>query len=380
MTIPHYVPISHVNQVIKELIEYSGLLDDLWVKGEVFNVKRGLKQLFFSIKDEQSQLHCVVFDLFRMSFTPQDGDQVYIRGSVRTFHKKGTLSFHVTQMMASGEGSLHAQFQKLKQTLLKEGVFSRRSQEEIPEILSKIFLVTSPDSAAMWDFVRQIELFAPHYPLVLVPAVMQGAESVLSLHAALDLIDSQKKGESDVVVITRGGGSQDDLSGFNDEGLVRRLSGYALPVVTAIGHDIDETLSDLAACLSYPTPTAAAQGLCQGFCLYKTSLLSKLGYYPTLAQHQLKQLYERVDTLVLELKKGMQSQLDQRIEQANVLVSRLMTANPLRRLQQGFSVSKVEDLVLRSVSQVKESDILETQVQDGKIYSTVLTIRKHHDQ
>lgn len=206
MKTPHYVPIAHVNQIVKELIEYSGLLDDLWVKGEVFNVRRSVKQFFFSIKDEQSQLHCVVFDLFRMSFMPQDGDQVYIRGSVRTFHKKGTLSFHVTQMMASGEGSLHAQFQKLKQGLLQEGVFSRRSQVEIPQILSKIFLMTSPDSAAMWDFVRQIELFAPHYPIVLVPTVMQGAESVLSIHSALDLIEVQEKGDSDVVVITRGGG------------------------------------------------------------------------------------------------------------------------------------------------------------------------------
>jgi len=379
MTIPHYVPISHVNQVVKELIEYSGLLDDLWVKGEVFNVKRGLKQLFFSIKDDQAQLHCVVFDLFRMSFMPQDGDQVYARGSVRTFHKKGTFSFHVTQMMASGEGSLHAQFQKLKQRLLQEGVFSRRSQAEIPEILSKIFLVTSPDSAAMWDVVRQIELFAPHYPIHLVPAVMQGAESVLSIHGALDLIESQKKGHSDVVVITRGGGSQDDLSSFNDEGLVRRISIYALPIVTAIGHDIDETLSDLAACLSYPTPTAAAHGLCQGFCLYKTSLLSKLGYYPTLAQHQLKQLHQQVEGIVVELKKVMQGKVDEYVEQTQVLVSRLMMANPLRRLQQGFSVSKVEDFILRSVSEVKESDILETQVQDGKIYSKVLSIRKHHD-
>ena len=379
MTIPHYVPISHVNQVVKELIEYSGLLDDLWVKGEVFNVKRGLKQFFFSIKDEQSQLHCVVFDLFRMSFMPKDGDQVYARGSVRTFHKKGTFSFHVTQMMASGEGSLHAQFQRLKQMLLKEGVFSRRYREEIPEILSRIFLITSPDSAAMWDVVRQIELFAPHYPIVLVPAVMQGAESVLSIHSALDLIESQEKGESDVVMITRGGGSQDDLSSFNDEGLVRRLSIYALPIVTAIGHDIDETLCDLAACFSYPTPTAAAYGLCQGFHLYKTSLLSKLGYYPMLAQHQLKQLHQQVEGMVLELKKNIQCRLDQRVEQYNFLVSRLMTSNPLRRLQQGFSVSKVETLILKSVSEVKESDILETQVQDGKIYSKVLSIRKHHD-
>lgn len=176
--------------------------------------------------------------------------------------------------------------------------------------------------------------------------------------------------------LPEGGGSQDDLSGFNDEGLVRRLSTYSLPVVTAIGHDIDETLSDLAACLSYPTPTAAAYGLCQGFYLQKTLLLSKLGYYPTLAQHQLKELHQQFEGMVVMLNKVMQGKVDEYVEQTQVLVSRLMVANPLRRLQQGFSVSKVEGLILKSVSEVKESDILETQVQDGKIYSTVLSVRK----
>jgi len=199
--------VSELNQLIKNILESELLLNDIWVSGEISNLRRYSmgKQIFFSLMDGQSQVNCVLYDNFQkgLAFEPQNGMLVQARGKIKVFHRKGTYTLQVAFMLEAGQGKLSSDFDKLKQRLNAEGLFSAELKKAIPKYPERIGLITAQDSAAFWDFVRIAKASAPHLKLTLIPAVMQGPLSPESVIEGVTLAD--RHGNFDTVVVLRGG-------------------------------------------------------------------------------------------------------------------------------------------------------------------------------
>ncbi len=250
----------------------SGLLDALqgrididfssiWVRGEVSSLRRPSSgHLYFLLKDAESQVRAVLFrfQARRLVFELEEGQEVLCLGRINIYPGRGDLQLIVESVEPVGEGALRLAFEQLKTRLQAEGLFDRSHKKAIPFLPGRIFVVTSPTGAAVRDFIRTARARFPGVRMVLCPVRVQGEEAPWDIINALDLIELTARAE-DVVVITRGGGSMEDLWAFNHEGLARRIFDFPYPVVSAIGHEIDFTISDFVSDLRAATPTAAAQ-------------------------------------------------------------------------------------------------------------------------
>ena len=371
--------VRDVNQYIKWRLEGDSGLTQIWITGEVQNCRlyQAKGHLYFTLTDGDAQLNCVVYAnyLSSLDINIKNGMSIQALGSIKTFHKRGTYSFQVVFLRASGAGDQHQALAKLKETLRKEGRFDPERKIPLPRLPQRVAMITAPGSAAMWDFVTIIQAKAPMVSLCLIPAVMQGPHSSSSvMHGFLM---AQKAQPFDLIVLLRGGGAAEDLASFNDADLVRFISDYASPVITAIGHEVDYTLCDFVADVRCETPTAAAQLIVEQYQTY----ITQLRHYHTQIDAQLQQQFRHYQLHLQSLHHTSQRQLHTLIEQSRTRLSqlghRLGQANPLHKFDQGFSIcSNPEGQALSSIDSVRISDTIQTQFQDGHITSTVTQIKK----
>ena len=365
--------VSDINNYLQIILEDDPNLSDVWVTGELLNVKyyeRG-GILYFTLTDGEAQLSCVMFSTFMkaLKFEPKNGLKVVVRGKLKVFNKRGTYSLQVAYMTPEGEGQLSKQLEALKKQLLSEGLFDEDRKKALPKFPESIGLITGLDSAAMWDFVKLTSEHVPHLSLTIVPATMQGPQSSTSIRSALSRAEGQG---FDVVVVLRGGGSAEDLAWFNDEALVRRIAAFDTPLISAIGHEVDVTLSDFVSDFRASTPSAAVQALADPFKQYIHQLTSRLEAAETQLTHTLNSaedaLYRNLDAAQLILT----DKLDDITEHFDRLMISAERANPLHKFRQGFSITQTKDgEIIKSIEQVSESDSLTLRLQDGFITSTV---------
>ncbi|MBW6515698.1 MAG: exodeoxyribonuclease VII large subunit [Candidatus Cloacimonetes bacterium] len=249
--------VSDVNKIIKNLIDQN--LPLLWVEGEVANyTSHSSGHTYFSLKDKESTIRCAFFKQYNISSTyyPQEGDKVLCFGKVDVYEKSGQYQLLVRQMLPAGIGELQIKFNALKKKLDEEGLFDSRHKKPIPEYPESIGIITSPTGAAFQDIKNILTRRFPCH-IYLYPAAVQGDKAVQELIAGLRYFNEQFTVE--IIIIGRGGGSQEDLFCFNDEELARTIFASQIPVISAVGHEIDFTIADFVADLRAPTPSAAAE-------------------------------------------------------------------------------------------------------------------------
>jgi len=369
------ISVSELNFYIKNLLETDLFLQDIWVLGEITNLKhyRIGGQIYFNLTDGESRINCVVYENFwqNMKFEPREGSKVVARGKLRLFQKKGTYIFQVFFMMKEGEGAVNQQFEELKKKLYQEGLFAEERKQALPLYPLKVGLITAADSAAMWDFWTIVQDVAPNIKCVLIPAVMQGKDCPGSVIKALDLVQQYHK--LDLVIILRGGGDPQDLAGFNDEALVRYIAGFKLPVVAAIGHEVDYSLVDLVADLRLPTPTAAAQYLVSNYQNLERNAKEYLNLLTEKIEFKMKEIENIIKEIYTKSKRVLDGQQENAKMRLNYLLKRLENVDPLHKLQQGYGISKIFETgeIIKSVKQIKGGQLLQTKLYDGEFKSVV---------
>ena len=260
MTNAKILSVSELNQYIKTLLESNSLLRNLVIQGELSNVKRAASgHLYFSLKDAGSKIDCVMFKnaAIGLKFLPQEGQKVTLRGSLGVYLPSGQYQVTVRSMEPQGLGDLFQAYLVLKDELQARGYFDQEHKKKLPEIISRVGLVTSPSGAAVKDMISIIKRRNPLIDIVIYPSLVQGDEAAGNIIKGIRAFNAIQS--VDVIIIGRGGGSIEDLWAFNDERLAKAIFESELPIVSAVGHEIDYTIADFVADLRAPTPSGAAE-------------------------------------------------------------------------------------------------------------------------
>jgi exodeoxyribonuclease VII large subunit len=390
-TTPHW-SVTELTRYLRQVLEADTSLQDVWVQGEISNFSRPSSgHLYFTLKDAGSSLRCVVWktDAARLRATFQDGMAVEAHGSISVYEAGGQYQLYVNLIKPVGEGALYQEFLRLKALLEAEGLFDPERKRPIPELPKRIGIITSPTGAALRDMLNTLRRRLPLVEVIIAASPVQGDEAPLRLVVAIENLNSKIK--PDVILIARGGGSIEDLWAFNDESVVRAVADSKIPVISGVGHETDFTLTDFAADMRAPTPTAAAE-------LATAITIDDLGYsigqlqmnlsesiQSTLESRRvelgnsdlrLKQFSpirrlqsdrQRVDELSHLVETTLRHKLDLSLLRVQALDQRLVALSPLEVLKRGYAVvnrSKDSKLV-DSVKKVKLGDELRVRVSDG---------------
>lgn len=385
--------VSGVNKLIKLTLENEPLLSEIRVRGEISNFTRHASgHLYFSLKDANAQIRSVMFmrNAGALKFRPEDGLEVIADGSIGVFEKRGEYQLYVRDMQPAGVGALYLQFEKLKQKLQKEGLFDPDRKKEIPKFPRRIAVVTSPTGAAVRDVINIITRRFPAIDIIVAPALVQGAEAPASIIAALKRALALP--EIDTILLVRGGGSIEDLWGFNDENLAREIAAAKIPIISGVGHETDFTIADFAADLRAPTPSAAAEiavpdmnELRMKLDSTHAHLLRRLTdlaryYRSRLETSSVKLSTDRIldfidrrrellDDYSKNSKKNLLRMVDTHRRTVSHLEEKLAAIDPRRVLARGFSICEDHQSgkLIRSVAQIKQSTVLRVTLQDGTI-------------
>ncbi|MGB4266440.1 MAG: exodeoxyribonuclease VII large subunit, partial [Limnochordia bacterium] len=259
MSQPQVITVSELTKMIKAQLEQPQF-SSIAVQGEISNFKHHTSgHMYFSLKDEGSKIKAVMFRSrnARLTFAPQDGDTVIVVGSLGVYEPNGEYQIYADQILPMGVGALHLKFEALKQKLADEGLFALERKKKVPFLPRKIGIITSPTGAAVRDCISVIRRRYPKMDVLVIPAVVQGEAGPASIVAALE--QAGKRGDLDVIILARGGGSIEELWCFNDEDVARAIAACPIPVISGVGHETDFTIADFVADLRAPTPSAAAE-------------------------------------------------------------------------------------------------------------------------
>ncbi|OON37561.1 exodeoxyribonuclease VII large subunit [Izhakiella australiensis] len=250
--------VSRLNTTVRQLLEQE--MGQVWLSAEISNFSQPSSgHWYFTLKDDGAQVRCAMFrnSNRRVTFRPQHGQQVLVRATITLYEPRGDYQLIIENMQPAGEGLLQQQFEQLKQRLGAEGLFEAAHKKPLPEPARRVGVITSSTGAALHDILRILHRRDPSLPVVIYPTPVQGAEAPAAIVRAIEL--ANLRGECDVLIVGRGGGSLEDLWSFNDERVARAIFASQLPVVSAVGHETDITIADFVADLRAPTPSAAAE-------------------------------------------------------------------------------------------------------------------------
>lgn len=286
--------VSQLNQAVSRLLEKSFV--STWVRGEISNFTQAASgHWYFTLKDDAASVRAVMFRsrAAAIGFVPRSGESVELRGKVTLYEARGEYQLQVESMRRAGLGSLYEAFVQLKNKLAAEGLFDASNKRDIPQHPRAIGVVTSLGAAALRDVLTAMARRAPHVPIVIYPAMVQGSEAPLQLRKALALANDRQ--EVDTILLVRGGGSLEDLWSFNDESLARDIASSLIPVVSGVGHETDFTIADFVADLRAPTPTAAAELVCATRQALLEQVSRCFGMMQNHFNRQIERLSQRVD-------------------------------------------------------------------------------------
>ncbi len=255
---PHVYTVSEITRDVRAILEAA--FETAWIEGEISNFRLAASgHAYFVLKDDKAQIKCVLFRGQRvgMKFTPEDGDQILLLGRVTVYEARGDYQVIVEAMEPKGLGALQKAFEQLKEKLAKEGLFDESRKKPLPEMPWKIGIVTSPTGAAIRDIINVMRRRNPKTSMLLYPAKVQGEGAAEEIAQGIEVLNQRK--DIDVLIVGRGGGSIEDLWAFNEEVVARAIAQSKIPVVSAVGHEIDFTIADFVADLRAPTPSAAAE-------------------------------------------------------------------------------------------------------------------------
>jgi exodeoxyribonuclease VII large subunit len=389
--------VSHVTAYIKDLLEVDALLQDLWIEGEVSNASQSAAgHFYFNLKDDSARISCVMWrsQAEWLARLPDDGEQVVAHGRVSVYEARGAYQFYVDTIQPAGLGVLYQQFEALKRRLAAEGLFDQEIKRALPRFPRVIGVVTSPVGAALRDVCH---VLARRYPLarvLLSPTLVQGEQAAEQIVQALEALDARE--EVDLVILTRGGGSLEELWPFNEEQVARAIRRARVPVISGVGHETDFTIADFAADLRAPTPSAAAEmavpdraELEVTIAAYRAHMARLMADRLAYARQSLAARSERldraapwnrisaarqeVDELLGRAQMRLGYQIALRRERLEGLRARLEGLSPQATLERGYALvrdRRTGRLVTR-VGQVRGGDGLAVRVRDGEFGATV---------
>ncbi|MBP1950393.1 exodeoxyribonuclease VII large subunit [Virgibacillus litoralis] len=256
----NYLTVTALTKYIKRKFDTDSHLKNIWLKGEISNFKHHSRgHMYLTIKDDNTRIQAVMFagNNRTLKFTPENGMNVLIKGEIGVFEPYGQYQLYIQQMEPDGIGSLYLAFEQLKEKLHKQGFFDKSHKKELPRFPKSIGVITSPTGAAVRDIVTTIERRYPIVKTTVIPVLVQGPNAVQSIYNAINSANQQ--GGFDVLIVGRGGGSIEDLWSFNEEKVANAIFQSSIPVISAVGHETDITISDYVADLRAPTPTGAAE-------------------------------------------------------------------------------------------------------------------------
>lgn len=387
------ITVSELNQHIKVLLDRDGLLNNVFVRGEISNYKAYPSgHHYFSLKDQGSSIRCVLFrrEAASLRFRPENGMKVIVNGRVSVFPRDGQYQLYCVRMVPDGAGDLAVAFEQLKARLAAEGLFDPGHKKPLPQYPNRIALVTSPAGAAVRDMLRILKARWPMAGVVILPVRVQGEEAAGEIAAAIRLANRQKL--ADLIITGRGGGSMEDLWAFNEEIVARAIFASEIPVISAVGHEPDVTISDFVADLRAATPSNAAelsvpdqaelkhrmQNLETRFSQallhrleHQKSRLDRLKSRPVLAT-PLRMVQERrilLDYQQQRLARGLENRMNAEQTRFRQLAASLDALSPLKVLGRGYAIAQKEDgTVVRSVKSLRNGERFRLRVSDGTIF------------
>ncbi|MBR4618993.1 MAG: exodeoxyribonuclease VII large subunit [Bacilli bacterium] len=413
-----YISVIQLTKYLKYKIDNDPNLDQVYLRGEISNFKAHSRgHFYFTLKDEESRINAVMFasSANKIKFTPADGMKVLATGKVSIYPANGGYQIYISEMLEDGIGNLYVAYEQLKKKLQEEGLFDESKKKKIPYIPQRVGVVTAPTGAAIRDIISTIKRRWPLTEVILFPTLVQGEG------AKDDIVKQIKRAEEyelDTLIVGRGGGSIEDLWAFNEEIVARAIYDCSIPVISAVGHEIDFTIADFVADMRAPTPTGAAELAVPNLSDIK-NLLSQITIRLNkgiinkleLNKRQLKDLQNRhifrepikiyeakeqkFDFLIEKLKYNILNiytnksnrflKLKENIifKDANILIeknknnyirilSKLETLSPLLTIKRGYSITRVNSKVINSIKDVKKKDKIEVELVDGKINAEVI--------
>jgi exodeoxyribonuclease VII large subunit len=321
------ITVSQLNRKAKTLLEQG--LARLWVEGEISNMARPASgHIYFSLKDEKAQVRAAWFRQRQRgpAVRFKDGDKVLAYGRVSLYEARGDYQLIVEQLEPAGEGVLKQRFEALKKKLLAEGLFDEDRKQGLPPLPSRIGVITSPSGAAIRDIITVLGRRFPSVPVIVYPAAVQGDAAPGELIAALDT--AVRRDECDVLIIGRGGGSLEDLWAFNDEALARAIAGCPIPVVSAVGHEVDFTIADFVADVRAPTPSGAAEIVVPDQHDWRRRIDAMAARIARVGQRAVEDQAQQVDWLTSGMVAAVRRQLLQRRHDVQTLRGELVQLSP----------------------------------------------------
>ena len=387
--------VTEINLYIKNLFMRDRMLSSLFVKGEVSNCKYHTSgHIYFTLKDAQGQLACVMFAGQRkgLTFRLEEGQSVIALGNVNVYERDGKYQLYANEIVLDGQGILYEKFERLKRSLEEEGLFDYAHKKLIPQFPQRVGIVTASTGAAIQDIINISKRRNPFIQLILYPALVQGAGSAQSVAKGIEVLDKQGL---DTIIIGRGGGSIEDLWAFNEEIVARAIYNCKTPIISAVGHETDVTIADFVSDLRAPTPSAAAelavndynafQGLMKD---YHRKLMremqQKLSFYQNRVKecklrlfyaspsYQIKQKRQFLIDAEQKLQQRINQKLREKRHRLELYIARLEGLSPLSKLSKGYALIVGEDnKPVQSILKVAKSELLTISLLDGEMKARV---------
>ena len=384
------ITVSDLNKYIKEKIANDEYLNHILIKGEISNFKHHYTgHMYFTLKDENSLVKCIMFKSYaqKLNFTPKDGMKVYILGSVSVFERDGVYQVYAQVMEEDGLGDLYTKYQELKNKLEKEGLFDSSNKKQIPMMPKVIGVLTSQTGSVIRDIINVSTRRNPNVYIRLLPVPVQGEGAAERIAAGIRYMNENNL--ADVLILARGGGSLEDLWPFNEEIVARTIYQSKIPIISAVGHETDFSISDFVADLRAPTPSAAAElavpdiyEVKQKILGYQNRLrislvkkveLMKMRYEKCMASsvfkeptRKIQEQYLIVDQYIKKLENLIKTKYEKDKTKYIEVVAKLDAYSPLKTLSRGYSITEKSGKIVKTVKELKKGDNVLIHLADGK--------------
>ena len=391
------ISVSELNAYIKGKISEDEALQSVLVKGEISNFKNhyATGHLYFTLKDEKSLIKCIMFKGYaeRLDFIPKDGMSVMVFGSVSVYERDGVYQIYVQAMQEDGLGSLYKAYEELKSKLEQEGLFRAEHKKKIPMYPRQIGVLTSQTGAVIRDIINVSTRRNPNVHIRLLPVPVQGLGASKKIAEAIETMNKNKL--ADVIILARGGGSLEDLWPFNEEEVARAIYNSDIPVISAVGHETDFSISDFVADLRAPTPSAAAELAVPDVSelksiintyqtRFKNSLirkieLMKMRYLKCMQSRAFKEPtriindnYLKIDSLIKTMENSVNKKEFEAKSKFIELTTKLDSLSPLKTLTRGYCLAETNGRIVKSAKDINQDDEIELKFYDGNKKAKVL--------
>lgn len=369
MTNPNIFTVSRLNAEVRLLLENE--MGIVWLVGEISNFSAPVSgHWYLTLKDSRAQVKCAMFrgNNRRVTFKPQNGNQVLVKARLSLYEPRGDYQLIIESMQPEGDGRLQQEFEKLKMNLAAEGLFAQSNKQPLPEHPKRVGVITSKTGAALYDILDVLKRRDPSLPVVVYPTMVQGEEAAIQIAQAIGR--ANERNECDVLIVGRGGGSLEDLWCFNNEIVARTIAASQIPIISAVGHEVDVTIADFVADMRAPTPSAAAELVSrdnshkeQAFAAKRERLVSAIRHllmkqaqsthalkFRLEKQHpsyQLQKQSQQLDDLDMRLRRGMTQYLKQHQQRVERKHHQLQLHSPVKRLgEQKLHLQRSEQKLL----------------------------------